>query len=237
MLRRTALLSTALCSVLLVAACKSSKNADNTTSAPPALVNGGSVSASATTPSSPPTPSSAAASSTPPAPASSLPPAPSGSGVPTAYDPCQLVTAAEASALAGTTFGNGAESTTQGGAKVCTYGGQTTNVFMVIVAQAPDATTANSDFAQEEARAQAAMVSQIPAGVTAPQLGDIAGVGDRAAAASGSVTVQGHPISISAIYILKGATFLTYSDLVLDKPAPTIAALVGQATVSLGRIS
>jgi hypothetical protein len=217
MLRRTALLSTALCSVLLVAACKSSKNADNTTSAPPALVNGGSVSASATTPSSPP--------------------APRGSGVPTAYDPCQLVTAAEASALAGTTFGNGAESTTQGGAKVCTYGGQTTNVFMVIVAQAPDATTANSDFAQEEARAQAAMVSQIPAGVTAPQLGDIAGVGDRAAAASGSVTVQGHPISISAIYILKGATFLTYSDLVLDKPAPTIAALVGQATVSLGRIS
>ena len=71
---------------------------------------------------------------------------------------------------------------------------------------------------------------------TPPKVGDITGVGDRAATASASLPVQGHTIGISAIYILKGATFLSYSDLVLDKPAPTVAALAVQSTVSLSRI-
>jgi hypothetical protein len=146
------------------------------------------------------------------------------------------VTAAEAGALAGTTFGAGAESTTEGGGRICVYGGQTTNVFEVLVAQAPDSKTANDDFTQEEAKAQADLLTKVPAGVTAPQVGDVPGVGDRAAAGIASLTIKGQTIGISAIYILKGATFLTYSDLVLNKPAPTVAALVAQSTVSLARI-
>ena len=61
------------------------------------------------------------------------------------------------------------------------------------------------------------------------------GIGDRAAAASASLPIQGQTINISAIYILKGATFLSYSDLVLNKPAPTMTACA-QSTVSLARI-
>jgi hypothetical protein len=171
--------------------------------------------------------------STPPP---SAAPAPGGSGPATTLDPCQLVTAAEASALAGTTFGAGVVESESNGSRRCVYGGQTTNVFAVVVAQAADSKTANDQWAQEEARAQAAMVKDVPAGVTPPKVGDITGVGDRAATASASLQVQGHTIGISAIYILKGATFLSYSDLVLDKPAPTLSALAVQAQVSLGRI-
>lgn len=138
--------------------------------------------------------------------------------------------------MAGTTYSAGVESTTNGGGRICDYGGKTTNVFLVLVAQAPDSKTANDDWAQEEAQAQAEMVKSLQAGVTPPQLADASGIGDRAATASGSLKIQGLSIGVGAIYILKGATFLTYSDLVLNKPGPTVAALEAQATVSLSRI-
>jgi hypothetical protein len=160
---------------------------------------------------------------------------PTGSATPPPLDPCQLVTSAEASALAGATFGAGLEETNNGSRR-CVYGAQTTNVFAVIVAQAADSKTANAEWAQEEAQAQAAMAKDVPAGVTPPKVGDVSGIGDRAATASGSLAIQGQTINVSAIYILKGATFLSYSDLVLNKPAPTIDALAVQSTVSLARI-
>ncbi len=91
-------------------------------------------------------------------------------------------------------------------------------------------------WSQEEANAVATITQGLPAGITAPTFGDISGVGDRAAAAGGSATISGQTVSISAIYTLKGATFLTFSDLVLNKPAPTIAALAAQAVTSLTRV-
>jgi hypothetical protein len=239
MRRHTAVLSVGMCSVLLVSGCKSTKHA---ATAPPKVVLPNTASSSAAASSTPSAPASlsasasvASASAAPAAPVSSAPAAALSSGPPTPVDPCQLVTAAEASALAGATFGAGAESA-QNGSRRCVYGGQTTNVFAVVVAQAPDSKTANAEWAQEEAQAEAAMVKDVPAGVTPPQVADVSGYGDRAATASAALTVQGHTIGISAIYVLKGATFFSYSDLVLDKSAPTVAALEAQATVSLGRV-
>ncbi len=71
------------------------------------------------------------------------------SAAPTAVDPCQLVTASEASTIAGASFAAGKEETTSGGAKTCVYGAGTLNVFTVIVTQATDAATAQSDWATE----------------------------------------------------------------------------------------
>jgi hypothetical protein len=243
--RQSVVLSAALCAVLLVAGCKSSNHPKGSVSAPPALVQGGnSATASATPPpsavaSAVTAPSAVASTSAPPSAAVSSPAAEASSGGPTtSLDPCQLVTKDEASGLTGVSFGDGAESTTEGG-RICTYGGQTTNVFMVLVAQGTDSSAADAVWSQEEAKAQALMTSQIPAGVavTAPTLQDVSGIADRAAIASGSATIAGQTISISAIYLLKGATFLTYSDLALNKAAPTAAALEAQAAISLARVS
>jgi hypothetical protein len=239
MRRHTAVLSVGLCSVLVVTGCKSTKHAAIPTTAPKVVPNSASASSSAAVSATPSTPPSAPPPSSiapPAAPVSSAAATPSGSATPPPLDPCQLVTASEASALAGTTFGAGVESTTDGGGRICVYGGKTTNVFMVLVAQAADSKTANADWAQEEAQAQAAMVKDVPGGVTPPKVGEVTGIGDRAATASASLPIRGQTINISAIYILKGATFLTYSDLVLNKPAPTIDALAVQSTVSLARI-
>src|SRR4051812_39997261 len=65
-------------------------------------------------------------------------PSPTGSARATTLDPCQLVTAAEASQLSGVTFGPGKEETTgsDNTGKRCTYGSQTKNVFFVQVVSA-----------------------------------------------------------------------------------------------------
>lgn len=154
-------------------------------------------------------------------------------------DPCQLVPASEASALAGVTFAAGTAGTTEGGAKTCTYGGQTLNVFMVLVTQASDAATAQADWAQEEAKAQAAINQGIPGGASVNlNVADVSGVSgaDRAAVATFSTTIGGQQVGITAIYLLKGPVFLTFSDLVLGRTPPTVAAIEAQAVTSLKRV-
>lgn len=155
-------------------------------------------------------------------------------------DPCQLVPASEASSLAGVTFAAGTEgTTTDGGAKTCTYGSQTLNVFTVLVTQATDPTTAQADWAQEEAKAQAAINQGIPGGASVNlNVADVSGVAgaDRAAVATFSTTISGQAVGITAIYLLKGAVFLTFSDLEVGRTPPTIAAIEAQAVVSLKRV-
>jgi hypothetical protein len=158
---------------------------------------------------------------------------------PANLDPCQLVTQSEASTLAGVSFGAGTEQTTSGGAKMCLYGGQTRNVFMVEVAVAPDAATAQADWAQEEAKAQAGLQDLVTSSGGSVNLsaGDITLPGaDKAATATASNTISGVLLSISAIYVLKGAVFFTFSDLVLGKPAPALSAMAAQAQTVLTRI-
>jgi hypothetical protein len=157
----------------------------------------------------------------------------------TSLDPCQLVTSAEASTLAGTTYATGREETTDGGSRVCVYGYQTRNVFMVLVTQAPDADTAQAAWADEQARAQALMQRDLPGGlspnVSVNQDAGVAGY-DNSATAAGGGTIGGRTLNISAIYLLKGPTFVTYSDLLLDNAAPTTDALAAQAKSVLTRL-
>lgn len=164
-----------------------------------------------------------------PSPAASPSDTPEPTGVATSLDPCTLVTAQEAGQLAGVTFGPGKPETTSGNGKICTYGYQTLNVFTVIVAQAPDVATAQA----EKAAAVAQLQQQANKGVTITQL---SGLGDAAAYLAGGGTISGVTLNISAIYVLKGTVFFGFSDLLLNKPAPTSAALQAEAQTVLGRI-
>lgn len=175
-----------------------------------------------------------------PSAASSPTPSASAAGTPAALDPCQLVTQSEASQLAGgTKFAAGKEETTSGGAKLCDYGGQTTDVFLVEVAVAPDAATAQADWAQEETQAKAGiqqLVAESGANVNL-NAADISISGaDKAAAATANGSFAGHTLGVTAIYMLKGAVFVTFSDLARDKPVPTSANMQAQAQIVLTRI-
>jgi hypothetical protein len=181
---------------------------------------------SSTSGSSSPAPSTSPTSATP-------------SGSPVALDPCQLVTSAEASSIAGVTFAAGKENTTSGGAKTCAYGAQTANVFMVTVVQAPDAATAQADWTQEQAKAEAAIKQGLPPGASVnlnvTNVTTLSGA-DKAAIATFNTTISGETVGITAIYLLKGATFVTFSDLVIGKAAPTADAMETQAQTTLGRV-
>jgi hypothetical protein len=175
-----------------------------------------------TTPTGTPVPATAAASNV--AQSSVL----NATGVPTTLDPCQLVTQQEASQLAGTTYGAGVKSTTQGNGNICTYGGQTTNVFEVIVGQAPDVATAQAG----KAEAEQMIASAAGKGVTFTELPTLA---DGAAYYVGAVSISGVSINASAIYVLKGTVFFGFSDEALA-PTPTLAAMETQVNTILGRL-
>ena len=159
--------------------------------------------------------------------------------VPTTLDPCQLVTSSEASSLAGVNYATGLGSTNPGGSATCVYGAQTLNVFMVTVAQATDPPTAQADWSQEETDAQSVMQRSLPSGVsvdlTLNDVSDLPGF-DQAALAQANENLAGRSLNISAIYLLKGATFVTFSDLVLDQPAPTKDALESESQTVLPRL-
>jgi hypothetical protein len=167
--------------------------------------------------------------------ATSAPPSfPDATAVVTALDPCQLVTAQEASTLAGATFGAGKESTTEGNAKICTYGAQTANVLNVYVVQAPDVATAQKAEAAALAAAEAVAQKQAP-GVSFSQT-ELANFADGALVVTASATISGQTLAISGIYVLSGTTFFAITDVVLNQSAPTSDALQAQARVVLGRI-
>jgi hypothetical protein len=160
------------------------------------------------------------------------------SAVPVAIDPCQLVTSAEASALSGASYTNGIEEPTGTGGQLCVYGSQTTNVFMVLVGQASDAATAQASWAQYEGEAQSAVQKGLPPDVSVNLLVNDASLQgfDRSALAGGSGSIGGRTINGSAAYLLKGPTFVSFSDLVLDQPAPSMDAMATQAETVLGRL-
>lgn len=169
-------------------------------------------------------------------PAASAAASPSQSAAATSLDPCQLVTSSEASSLAGTTFGPGQEESTNGG-KRCVYGSQTTNVFTVEVAQAQDSATAQADWSQEQSQAQNLAEQKLPAGVSMSlSTQNVTGLGDRAATAYASTSMAGQKIGISGIYLLKGATFLAFQDLLLGHNPPSSAALQAEARTALARV-
>lgn len=156
----------------------------------------------------------------------------------TTLDPCQLVTAAEASQLSGVTFGAGTQETTgtNGTGKRCTYGAQTKNVFFVQVGTGASASDAQAEWATEQAQADADLAKGFPAEITVNiTKTDVAGLADRATVGTGSETVAGQTISGGVIYLLKGANFLGFGELTLGT-APTADALKAQAATSLARM-
>ena len=172
--------------------------------------------------------------------------APPGGAVNVSLDPCQLVTASEASALAGTTFGTGTEQTntdTAGGgtSRVCIYGGTTANVFEVLVAQASSASVAQADWAAQEAKVQSSLSSassKVPAGTNFQfNINDTSVSGaDKAAAGTISATISGTTLAGTAVYVLKGAAFAAITDITVGQAPPSLSAMEGQAGTTLGRM-
>jgi hypothetical protein len=209
--------------VLMLAACSSSPS--TTTSAPPSSTT---VATTAPTTTAPTT----TAPSTPSTPTTAQ------AVAKTSIDPCQLVTSSEASTLAGATFGAGKEETySGGGGKGCVYGAQTLNVFTVEVAQASDPAAAQAEWNTEQGRAETALKQGIPGGLhVALNTAPLTGLGDRAATVSASAKIAGQTVAISGIYVLKGAVFFAFQDLVLGHQAPAASALEAQAQTDLGRL-
>jgi hypothetical protein len=153
---------------------------------------------------------------------------PAASAAPVSYDPCVLLPASEASALTGVNYGPG-RSDVVNGLKRCTYGYQTTDVFQIGIAQAPDQATAQADSAQAQAEIQRAATN----GVNVTQL---QGVGDAAAEIQGSATLNGATFSAVGIYVLKGTVYFGISDIEVNHTAPSGAALQAEAMAVLGRL-
>jgi hypothetical protein len=157
--------------------------------------------------------------------------------VPTSYDPCQLVTASEASSLAGVTYGAGKEETNAGGGKDCVYGSETLNVFTVIVGVAADAATADADWATEESQVKSALTTNAKGADVNISIADTSLSGaDMAAVGTGGASIEGVKLNATVIYFLKGAVFVSFSDLVLGKAAPSESDMETEANTVLGRI-
>lgn len=215
-----ALVALLMLSALVVGACSSS-----TASTAPSLGSNPSpeVSAASTEgPSASPESTAAAASG-----------APQTTAVPTDIDPCQLVTADEASKLAGTTLA-AAKPSTENGSRICTYGAEGI-VLEVLVAVSPDAATAK---AQEPGFKSKLEQGVAKAGMVNPKLTELPNfeAGVDAAVLSGQGTVSGVSVSGIALYALKGAVFLAISDIAIGGSAPSSDALQAQAHTSLGRL-
>ena len=227
-MRRSAVLLTVSATMLAsaLAGCSSVGSSGTTPPATQSATEPASVAATASAASSAAT--SAAAS---PSAASSQ------SAVATSLDPCQIVPASEASALAGVTYGAGQEEPSGTDGKRCVYGSQTDHVFSVIVGQAATVADADTEWSAERADAQAALTKQVPSGVKFhEQTQDVSGLADRASVATGSVSLGGESIAASAIYLLKGAVFLSFSDVVVGGAAPTATAMEAEAQKALARV-
>jgi Protein of unknown function (DUF3558) len=215
--RRTAFTAMIAVSAALLCACSSS--------------SGGTTAGSTGSVTTPPASSSTSGAGTSPTATST------DTGVATALDPCQLVTSAEASSLAGVHFGSGKEEQT-GNGKRCTYGAQTRNVFTVEVGQASSVAAATTEWDQAKAEAKAAVAKQLPPGLHATLVThDVSGIGDRATTLTGRMSLAGQTLGFAGIYALKGATFFAFQDLTVGQAPPSMAHVTAQAQTTAGRIS
>lgn len=212
-MRRTTLLGAAALLAAALAACSSSgkPQADTTPPATPTAA----------------TPTATTPTATPPATA----PAPGATGSQkVTVDPCALMTQQEASHLAhGRSFGPGKPETDPGGGKRCVYGGQTRNVFEVIVAQGTSVKQAQAVKNQMVAEAKAKLGAGI--GLT-----HVAGLGDDAYSIYHTLSEGGVNIQISAVYVLSGTVGIALVDETVDGDAPSTSALVAQANTAIGRL-
>lgn len=178
-----------------------------------------------------PTQPAAAAATTTAAPATTTaaaaPPS-AAAGAPANLDPCQLVPQQEASALAGASFGPGQLESENASSSRCTYGGNTKNVFLVIVARASSVAEAQAQ--RDELRSQAE--TQLGGKLNVAK---VSGVGDDAESITGSLSGIG--VNVSGLYVLKGALGFALVDEVQGGPAPTTQALIDETNKVLPGVS
>jgi hypothetical protein len=193
----------------------------------------------ATNAGSTPTPGTATTPTATAVPTQTAAPTPSQTAAPTALDPCQMVTVSEASSLTGVSYGAGKEGTTSGGGKTCVYGAGTLNVFTVLLAVASDAATAQADWAAEEAQVKSALDEAAQGYTFTFNVNDVSNISgaDLAAVGTGSGNIAGQTLGVAGVYLLKGADFVAYSDLVLGHAAPSTSALEGEANTVVGRMT
>lgn len=222
-MRRIRFVPLAFSVVVSVAACSGS-------SSPSVSAEAGSSSsapASASAPSAAPTASvEPSASTMPSTPASAEPSL--ATAVPTAVDPCQLVTQDEASKLAGVSLGKGKASTLENHGKQCIYTA-TGLAFSVTVLQAPDQATVDAAKQQVLSELQKSAGKAV---TTTP----LSGIGDDAMLLTMSTTVQGMTVKVIGIYLLKGTLFVAFSDLALGHPVPSSNDMQAQAQTIVSRL-
>jgi hypothetical protein len=153
---------------------------------------------------------------------------------PTSLDPCQLVTAQEASSLAGTTLPAGTEGTQGSNIKTCTYGSMSSVMFIVDVAQAPDMASANAMVTQGKAALLAALQTFAKTGTST--VTPLPNLGDGGYLVTMSATVSGQTMNIAGISVRKGTTFFGLTDWATGQSATSSAALQSEAQTVLGRL-
>ena len=169
------------------------------------------------------------------APSEAPPESPGATAVATTIDPCQVVTADEASKLAGSKFGPSSATTMSNNAKLCSYGQQGLT-FNVIVTAAPDAATAKAQEPDFKAEIEKAAADAGLGDMKLTELPDFP-PGVDAAVLSGTATVGGTKVEGIALYALKNAVLLALTDLAFGgASAPTAAAMEDEAKVALGRL-
>ncbi|HEY7323432.1 MAG TPA: hypothetical protein VH520_01295 [Streptosporangiaceae bacterium] len=139
----------------------------------------------------------------------------------TTTDPCQLLTAPEASALTGASFGPGTEQGV-GVGKSCVYGASTKNVLMVDVFQG------SSDQLKQVGDEVTAEITQ--GGHMTPT--PVSGLGDEAATYQVSTSI----FNGASIFVRKGTAAIYLVDEVTGGQPPTAAALTAAARTALGRL-
>jgi hypothetical protein len=170
--------------------------------------------------------STSAVTGTPTPAVATLSPTPQASGL-VAYDPCVLMTASEASALAGVTYGPGKE--TLAHQVECIYGSQTADMLTIGIVQDADQAAAQADRTQAEAALQSAAAS-------GAQVTQVQGVGDAATEIQTSYSSNGTTFVGCGIYVMKGAIFFDITDLAVGHACPGNAALQSQALTVLSRL-
>jgi hypothetical protein len=148
-----------------------------------------------------------------PAPDSSETPLPT--AVVTDIDPCQLITSDDASTFVGVKFGAGKATNTENNVKMCSYSGPGPNIFTVEVAVAPDVATAQA--AEADAKAELSSKGGAKLGVIPlPSFAD----NTDAAILQGSGSAGGITIGARALMLLKGTTFVGFSDISAGGASP-----------------
>jgi hypothetical protein len=209
----------------LVAAACSGGGSGSPSASPPNVVT---TSAPAATPAATPSPTPVPSPTQPSRTATST-----ATSVPVNLDPCAMVTADEVNAIAHSSFAPGSGKA-ENNNTLCVYSSSTV-VFEVYLAVAKDAATASAQEPQFVATLEQG-VSQ--AGIVNPTLTLLPSFqpGVDAATLEGSATIGGQKLSGIAFYALKGAVFISFSDLSRNVAPPTSSDMQTQGITTLGRI-